>query len=225
MMHGRKTVDAPHTPASSGSAGIPVGACLTRCDSHAGRDAGAPGDHGHHAVPMELEASHEPPPGARTCSPQQRTVGRLAHDRQGDCGSRCGLQIRAPEDGRSADLQSAATDGRPASARLSGGLRKSLRIANPRSVKREVHPHSHTGSERLVGFRPEWYPCAVTETQRRWLGSVVRDGLKTQHRFSAAPAWDVAGKRRLESEGANAIPRIKRSLRQRHDRLPHPPVL
>jgi len=58
----------------------------------------------------------------------------------------------------------------------------------------------------------------VTEAQRRLLQSVVRDGLKIQHRFSAAPVYAVTGKGHLQSDGVGTLQQIKRSLRQRREK-------
>jgi len=69
-----------------------------------------------------------------------------------------------------------------------------------------------------VSRRREWYFTSVTATQRRLLQSVVRDGLKIQHRFSAAPVYAVTGKGQLESEGVGTLQKIKRNLRQRREK-------
>jgi hypothetical protein len=58
----------------------------------------------------------------------------------------------------------------------------------------------------------------VTETQRKLLQSVVRDGLKIQHRFSAAPVYAVTGKGHLQSEGVGTLHKIKRSLKRRREK-------
>jgi len=50
------------------------------------------------------------------------------------------------------------------------------------------------------------------------LQSVVRDGLKIQHRFSAVPVYAVTGKGHLQSEGVGTLQKIKRSLRQRREK-------
>ena len=49
------------------------------------------------------------------------------------------------------------------------------------------------------------------------LQTVVRDGLKIQHRFSAAPVYAVTGKGHLKSEGVSALQKIKRSLKRRRE--------
>jgi hypothetical protein len=54
----------------------------------------------------------------------------------------------------------------------------------------------------------------VTRVQRKLLQSVVRDGLKIQHRFSAAPVYAVTGKGHLQSEGVDTLQKIKRNLKQ-----------
>jgi len=58
----------------------------------------------------------------------------------------------------------------------------------------------------------------VTDSQRKLLQSVVRDGLKIQHRFSAAPVYAVAGEGHLQSEGVDTLQKIKRSLKQRREK-------
>ena len=58
----------------------------------------------------------------------------------------------------------------------------------------------------------------MTETQRKLLKSVVRDGLKIQHRFSAAPVYAVTGKGHLRSEGVETLGKIKRSLKRRREK-------
>ena len=58
----------------------------------------------------------------------------------------------------------------------------------------------------------------MTQTQRKLLQSVVRDGLKIQHRFSAAPVYAVTGKGHLQSEGVGALQKIRRSLKQRREK-------
>jgi len=57
----------------------------------------------------------------------------------------------------------------------------------------------------------------VTEAQHKLLQSVVRDGLKIQHRFSAAPVYGVTGKGHLQSEGVETPGRIKRNLKRRRE--------
>jgi hypothetical protein len=58
----------------------------------------------------------------------------------------------------------------------------------------------------------------VTQAQRKLLQSVVRDGLKIQHRFSAAPVYALKGKGHLQSEGVSTLQKIKRSLKQRREK-------
>lgn len=58
----------------------------------------------------------------------------------------------------------------------------------------------------------------MTEAQRKLLRSVVRDGLKIQHRFSAVPVYSVSGKGHLESEGVAPLQKIKRGLKQRREK-------
>lgn len=42
----------------------------------------------------------------------------------------------------------------------------------------------------------------------------MRDGLKIQHRFSAAPVYAVTGKGHLQSDGVGTLQKIKRGLKQ-----------
>lgn len=58
----------------------------------------------------------------------------------------------------------------------------------------------------------------MTEAQRKLLQSVVRDGLKIQHRFSAAPVYAVTGKGHLQSEGVGTLQKIKRNLKPRREK-------
>ena len=58
----------------------------------------------------------------------------------------------------------------------------------------------------------------MTEAQRKLLQKVVRDGLKIQPRFSAAPVYAVTGKGHLESEGVDTLQKIKRNLKQRREK-------
>lgn len=64
----------------------------------------------------------------------------------------------------------------------------------------------------------EEYGWLVTDAQRKLLRSVVLDGLKIQHRFSAPPVYAVTGKGQLQSEGVGTLQKIKRSLRQRREK-------
>lgn len=57
----------------------------------------------------------------------------------------------------------------------------------------------------------------MTQAQRKLLHNVVRDGLKIQHRFSAAPVYAVTGKGHLQSEGVGTLQKIKRSLKRRRE--------
>jgi hypothetical protein len=54
----------------------------------------------------------------------------------------------------------------------------------------------------------------VTEAQRKLLQSVVRDGLKIQHRFSADPVYALTGRGHLQSEGVDTLQKIKRRIRR-----------
>ena len=67
---------------------------------------------------------------------------------------------------------------------------------------------------RLVNAGLKCYLHLVTQAQRKLLQGVVRDGLKIQHRFSAAPVYAVTGKGHLKSEGVGTLQRIKRSLKE-----------
>ncbi len=58
----------------------------------------------------------------------------------------------------------------------------------------------------------------MTETQRKLLQRVVRDGLKIQARFSATPVYAVTGKGHLGSEGVGTLQKIKRSLKRRREK-------
>jgi hypothetical protein len=58
----------------------------------------------------------------------------------------------------------------------------------------------------------------VTGVQRKLLQSVVRDGLKIQHRFSAAPVYAVTGKGHLQSEGVTTLQKIKHNLKHRREK-------
>jgi hypothetical protein len=58
----------------------------------------------------------------------------------------------------------------------------------------------------------------VTAVQRKLLQDVVRDGLKIQHRFSAAPVYSVTGKGHLQSEGVTTLQKIKRNLKHRREK-------
>ena len=58
----------------------------------------------------------------------------------------------------------------------------------------------------------------MTEAQRKLLQKVVRDGLKIQPRFSAAPVYGATGKGHLESEGVDTLQKIKRNLKQRREK-------
>jgi hypothetical protein len=58
----------------------------------------------------------------------------------------------------------------------------------------------------------------VTKLQRKLLQSVVRDGLKIQHRFSAVPVYAATGRGHLQSEGVGTLQKIKRSLKLRREK-------
>jgi hypothetical protein len=54
----------------------------------------------------------------------------------------------------------------------------------------------------------------LTKLQQELLQSVVRNGLKIQHRFSAAPVYAVTGRGHLKSEGVGTLQKIKRNLKR-----------
>ena len=58
----------------------------------------------------------------------------------------------------------------------------------------------------------------MTDVQRKLLQTVVRDGLKIQHRFSEAPVYAVTGKGYLQSEGVTTLQKIKRNLKRRREK-------
>ena len=58
----------------------------------------------------------------------------------------------------------------------------------------------------------------MTKLQEKLLRSVVRDGLKIQHRFSAAPVYAVTGRGQLKSEGVGTLQKVKRNLKQRREK-------
>ena len=58
----------------------------------------------------------------------------------------------------------------------------------------------------------------MTEAQRKLFHRVVRDGLKIQPRFSAAPVYAATGKGHLQSEGVSTLQKIKHSLKRRREK-------
>ena len=58
----------------------------------------------------------------------------------------------------------------------------------------------------------------MTDAQRKLLKEVVRDGLKIQQRFSAAPVYAVTGRGSLKSEGTGTLEKIKRNLKKRGEK-------
>ena len=58
----------------------------------------------------------------------------------------------------------------------------------------------------------------MTEAQRKLLQVVVREGLKIQSRFSAAPVYAATGRGYLKSEGVETLQKIKRNLRKRREK-------
>ena len=88
---------------------------------------------------------------------------------------------------------------------------------------RSIHGHVLTlptiadDSMRVADTESKWYFYVVTEAQRNLLQNVVRDGLKIQHRFSAAPVYALTGKGHLQSEGVRTLQKIKHSLKRRRE--------
>ncbi len=58
----------------------------------------------------------------------------------------------------------------------------------------------------------------MTGAERKLLHALIRDGLKIQPRFSAAPVYAATGKGSLKSEGVVTLQKIKRSLKQRREK-------
>ncbi len=58
----------------------------------------------------------------------------------------------------------------------------------------------------------------MTNAQRKLLQAVVRDGLKIQSRFSAAPVYAITGRGYLKSEGATTLQHIRRNLKKRSEK-------
>ena len=58
----------------------------------------------------------------------------------------------------------------------------------------------------------------MTEVQRKLLQAVVRDGLKIQPRFSAAPVYATTGRGYLKSEGVDTLQKIKRNLKKHSEK-------
>ena len=58
----------------------------------------------------------------------------------------------------------------------------------------------------------------MTEAQRKLLRSVVREGLKIQDRYSAAPVYATTGQGYLKSEGVGALAKIKSNLKKRREK-------
>jgi hypothetical protein len=58
----------------------------------------------------------------------------------------------------------------------------------------------------------------MTSAQRKLLQAVVRDGLKIQSRFSAAPVYAATGRGSLKSEGVATLQRIKQNLKKRSEK-------
>jgi hypothetical protein len=58
----------------------------------------------------------------------------------------------------------------------------------------------------------------MNEAQRRLLRRVVRDGLRIQPGFSAAPVYATTGKGQLASEAVDTLQKIQRNLRQRREK-------
>ncbi len=58
----------------------------------------------------------------------------------------------------------------------------------------------------------------MTNAQRKLLQAVVRDGLKIQSRFSAAPVYALTGRGSLKSEGVATLQQIRRNLKTRGEK-------
>ncbi len=58
----------------------------------------------------------------------------------------------------------------------------------------------------------------MTNAQRKLLQAVVRDGLKIQSRFSAAPVYRTTGRGSLKSEGVATLRQIRRNLKKRGEK-------
>jgi hypothetical protein len=58
----------------------------------------------------------------------------------------------------------------------------------------------------------------MTNAQRKLLQAVVRDGLKIQSRFSAAPVYAITGRGSLKSEGVATLQQIRRNLKKRREK-------
>jgi hypothetical protein len=58
----------------------------------------------------------------------------------------------------------------------------------------------------------------MTGAQRKLLQAVVRDGLKIQSRFSAAPVYATTGRGSLKSEGVATLHKIRRNLSKRGEK-------
>jgi hypothetical protein len=58
----------------------------------------------------------------------------------------------------------------------------------------------------------------MTSAQRKLLRAVVRDGLRIQPRFSAAPVYALTGRGSLKSEGVGTLQEIKRNLKKRREK-------
>jgi len=70
----------------------------------------------------------------------------------------------------------------------------------------------------LVTGAPGWYLGPMTEAQRKLLQTVIRDGLKIQPRFSAAPVYARTGRGHLKSEGVGTLQKIKQNLSKRREK-------
>lgn len=58
----------------------------------------------------------------------------------------------------------------------------------------------------------------MTSTQRKLLQAVVRDELKIQSQFSAAPVCALTGRGSLKSEGVATLQQIKRNLKKHREK-------
>ncbi|MGC4027390.1 MAG: hypothetical protein QM696_00755 [Steroidobacteraceae bacterium] len=104
---------------------------------------------------------------------------------------------------------------------VASSLSSRARIRHETRALKFLGPPTTTVVGRAFRFRPQclegrgtgWYLKAVTEAQRKLLQSVVKDGVKIQHRFSAAPVYARTGRGQLKSEGTETLHKIKRNLK------------
>jgi hypothetical protein len=58
----------------------------------------------------------------------------------------------------------------------------------------------------------------MTNAEHKLLQAVVRDGLKIQSRFSAAPVYAITGRGSLKSEGVATLQKIRRNLKKQGEK-------